>query len=210
MVRQTENARLKRRLFLGCLAVHFFLIVAISCRAMFSALGLGLTWLPPSLKSQWEAAEHMANLALAQTLPDSNPLRLSVTAYLHAVGTEGGYGFFAPGVPSSYKLVFEVRSADGRIAYELPHFRGTAVGVRFMTLLDYIARTDYDPLRQEMMKMLAYSVWQKHPEATLIRAVLGYVQEPTMTEAKAGKKESYKFLYAYDFRFSKPAASPAP
>jgi hypothetical protein len=210
MVRQTEDARLKERFFLVCLPAHFFLIVAVSCRATFSVLGLGLTWLPPSLKPQWETAEHMANAALGQTLPYSNPLRQSVPAYLHAVGTEGGYGFFAPGVPSSYKLVFEVRSADGRVEYELPHFGGTAAGVRFLTLLDYIGRTDYDPLRQVMMKMLAYSVWQKHPDATLIRAVLGYVQEPTMTEAKAGKKESYKFLYAYDFRFSKPAASPAP
>ena len=148
--------------------------------------------------------------ALAERLSLSNPLRQGVNAYINATGIEGGYGFFAPSVPDSYKLVLELHYPDSRVEYELPRVSDTATGVRLATLLDQIGRTNYDPLRETMIKMIAYSVWQDHPQATNVRAVFGFVALPSLDEAKQGKTESYHFLYAYDFSFQRPSEPASP
>lgn len=145
--------------------------------------------------------------ALGETLGLSNPFRQSVNAYINVSGIEGGYGFFAPSVPDSYKLVLELHYSDGRVEYELPRVSDTATGVRLATLLDQIGRTGYDPLREIMIKMLAYATWQDHPDATVVRAVFGFVALPKIDDVKQGKKESYNFLYAYDFSFREHADS---
>lgn len=165
--------------------------------------------MPRSSEKYWQTAQAIASAALGQTLDDANPWRQAVTTYVHSAGIEGGYGFFAPGVPNSFKVVFELHYHDGRVEYEVPHVQGDAAGLRLVTLLDYIGRTQHDPLRELMLKMLANSIWQEHPEATTIRTVFGYVREPTVTEANQGKKESYQFLYAYDFSFP-PPTDPSP
>jgi hypothetical protein len=191
----------RRRFYLACFSLHFFLILVVSCQITFWILGQGYTSLPHYLDSYWQKAEGLASAALGQTLDLSNPLRQGLTSYIHSTGIEGGYGFFAPSVPDSYKLVFELHYEDGRVEYELPPVSDDATGLRLATLLDQIGRTQYDPLRELMLKMLAYSVWQLHPDATAIRAVFGYVVLPTAVEVRHGKKESYNFLYAYDFSF---------
>ena len=171
-----------------------------------SDLARGLTWLPPSFEKYWRKAERLTGDATGASLADSNPLQAATTFYLYSAGIAGGYGFFAPNVPNSAKLVLELHYDDGRVEYELPHVNDPATGLRLITLLDYVGQTDYEPLRQVMLKMLAYSVWQQHPEAITIRTVYGYVSEPTMKEAKEGAKESYHFLYAYDFSFRQARA----
>lgn len=159
---------------------------------------------PHPLGAFWRGLADTTGLGLGQDLSLSNPFRKALTAYQHATGIEGGYGFFAPNVPSSYKLVFELHYADGRVEYDLPHVSNAASGLRLTSLLDRIGRSQYEPLRELMLKMLAYAMWQEHPEATDIRAVFGYVDVPTIAELRAGTKETYHFLYAYDFSFTPP------
>src|SRR6266404_2151798 len=168
----------------------------------------GYTSLPKFLEKYWWKVEALSTEALGQTLSLSNPLRQSVSAYINATGIEGGYGFFAPSVPDSYKLVLELHYPDGRVEYELPRVSDTAAGVRVATLLDQLGRTGYDQMREIMIKMLAYSVWQDHPDATVVRAVFGFVALPSIEEAKQGKTESYHFLYAYDFSFREHSGDP--
>jgi hypothetical protein len=66
-------------------------------------------------------------------------------------------------------------------------------------LLDSIGRTPYDALREILVKTLAQSVWRNHPDVESVRATLGSVRLPTVREFEKGKRESYEFLYAYDF-----------
>ena len=127
-----------------------------------------------------------------------------MAAYLHGAGIEAGYAFFAPNVPNSYKLVFEVHYSDGRVEYALPEVQGAAAGLRLVSLFDYIGRTQYAPLRELMFKMLANSIWQERPGATTISAVFGYVDLPTPEQFGRGEKESYEVLYVYDFDFRPP------
>lgn len=195
-----------RRFYLAWFFLHFFLLIATSCRETFWILAHGYTALPPSLENCWRKAEWLSAAFLGRALAISHPLRQGLTAYIHCAGIERGYVFFAPGVPNSYKVVFEIHYANGEVEYELPHISGRATAVRLATLLDYIGRAEYDPLRELMLKMLTYSIWQKHPKATMIRTVFGYIEEPRAAQAGGGTKESYRVLYAYDFNFASPAA----
>jgi hypothetical protein len=199
-----------RRLYAAGLLLHLFLVLTVSCQQTLWLLASGYTSLPASLEKYWYQAGRLPTAILGQTLALSNPLREAITAYIHSTGIEGGYGFFAPGVPNSYKLVFELHYADGRVEYELPHVSGASAGLRLTNLLDQVGRTQYEPLREVMLKMLTYSIWQQHPEATTIRAVFGYVDMPSAEEAKQGKTESYNFLYAYDFNFPSQSVDSQP
>ena len=191
----------RKYVYLTCFALHFLVIFTVCCRDALSVLAKGYTFCPPSLDIYWQNAEVAVSAALGERLALSNPVRQSVSAYMHLAGIGFGYGFFAPNVPDSYKLVFELHYPDGRVEYELPRVATAGTGLRLSTLIDNIAQTRYDALRELMVKMLAYSVWREHPDATMIRAVLGFVSLPNAAEFQKGTSESYEFLYAYDFGF---------
>ena len=145
---------------------------------------------------------------LGQHLAASNPVRQALATYLHIAGIETGYGYFAPNVPGSYKLVFELHYPDGRVEYELPPVSSAAAGLRIAGLLDKIGRTHYEALRERLVKMVAESIWQEHPEVKAIRAVFGSINLPSISEAEHGRRESYEFLYAYDFSRNEEPAEP--
>jgi hypothetical protein len=189
----------RKHVCLACFVLHFLLISAVSCHDTFWLLARGLTIFPACLKSWSQKAETVASAVLGQNLAPSNPLRRAFLTYLHTAGIDRGYGYFAPSVPASYKLIFELHYGDGRVEYEVPRVNSAAAGLRVAGLLDQIGRTRYDALREYLVKMLAYSVWREHPEVKTIRAVLGSLTLPDVAEFQHGSRESYEFLYAYDF-----------
>jgi hypothetical protein len=194
-----------KHVYVACLVLHFVLIFLVSWDETLSVIVQGDTILPRSWDSSLRYADAMAAAALGQQLTTLNPVRQGITAYTHLTGIDTGYGFFAPSVSISHKLVFEVRYADGRVEHELPRVGGAATGVRVPLLLDNIARTRSELLRRTMLKMMAFSIWQEHRDASVIRAVFGFVKLPSIADFERGKEESYEFLFAYDFRFSPPA-----
>jgi hypothetical protein len=189
----------RKRIYLAGLALHFSLIVIVSSRETLWLLAHGLTIFPSSFNNYSQKAEAVVSAVSGQDLEASNPLRRTIATYLHAAGVERGYGYFAPNVPGSYKLVFELHYPDGRVEFELPRVSSAAAGLRVSGLLDEIGRTSYDPLREYLVKMMARSVWSEHPDAVRIRAVFGSLNLPSINEFENGKRESYDFLYAYDF-----------
>jgi hypothetical protein len=179
--------------------LHFLLILSFSCRDTLGLVAQGPTILPASFRGFSQKAEAIASAAFGQRLAASNPVRQALATYLHIAGIEVGYGYFAPNVPGAYKLVFELHYSDGRVEYELPTVGGAAARLRLAGLLDQIGRTKYDALREILIKMMAQSMWREHPYVKKIRAVFGSISLPSVTEFEHGKKESYEFLYAYDF-----------
>jgi len=168
----------------------------------------GPTILPPSFKSFLRKAETAVSVALGQHLAGSNPIRQALATYLNLAGIETGYGYFAPNVPGSYRLVFELHYPDGRVEYELPSVSSAAAGLRITGLLDTIGRTPYEVLREHLVKTLARSVWREHPEVKTVRAVFGSISLPSVSEFERGKRESHGFLYAYDFSLQNEPAKP--
>ena len=189
---------------MGWFGLHFSLIVIVCLQAMFSIFAKVPTVFPTSLEKCWRSAEGVASAAIGRRLDGSNPLRNGLAVYLHSAGIESGYGFFAPNVPDNYTLLFEVHYLDGRIEYDLPNVRNASGGLRLNGLLDQVGATTYEPLRQTTLKILTYSVWQIHPDASKIRALFTSARWPSTNEFEHGQKESYELLYAYDFTFKEP------
>ena len=179
--------------------MQFLLILSFSCRDTLRVVAEGPTILPGSFKNFSQKAEAALSATLGQKLPASNPVREALNTYVQVAGIETGYGYFAPNVPAGYRLVFELQYPDGRVEYELPSVSSAAAGLRIAGLLDSIGRTPYDALREILVRTLAQSVWREHPDVESVRAILGSIRLPTAREFKEGKRESYEFLYAYDF-----------
>ena len=188
--------------------LHFLLIVSFSCRETLRLVAEGPTILPASFKSFLHKAETAVSVALGQHLAASNAIRQALATYLHLAGIETGYGYFGPNVPGSYKLVFELHYPDGRTEYVLPSVSSEAAGLRVAGLLDTIGRTRYDALREILVKTLAQSIWREHPDAKSVRAIFGSVSLPSVKEFEHGKRESYEFLYAYDFSIQNEPPEP--
>jgi hypothetical protein len=195
---------------LACLGFQLFLIVTVCLRDTFSIFATTPTIFPAATNEFWQRGEQTTAALLGQRLDHSNWLRNGMMVYLHGTGMEAGYGFFAPNVPANYKVVFELVYPDGRRGYEIPRVNSAATGVRLAGLLDQVAEVSYAPLRETMMKTLAYSIWQEHPDARMIRAYFGRARLPTPAEFERGNKGAYEFLFAYDFTFrrNEPNLSP--
>jgi hypothetical protein len=136
---------------------------------------------------------------LGKEMAASNPVRRGIATYLHAAGSQSGYTFFAPNVPGYYKLILELYYHDGRVEYDSPHVSGQAAALRLAGLLDRVADPSYEPLREVVVKMLAFSIWREHPDVKKIRAIFGSVTPPSITDFEHGKRESFQPLFSFDF-----------
>ena len=192
---------LRYYLRLAFFVIHLLLISLVCCHDTLWLCAEGYTLLPRSLDVSWRRAETTLAALLGWKLPVSNPVRQGIAFYTHGAGTHASYSFFAPNVPSSYKVVFELHYPDGRVESELPRVAADATGLRLISLLDYIGQSRYVALREAMLKMLAYATWREHPDAILVRTVFGTVDLPSAADFKNGETESYRVLYAYDFSF---------
>jgi hypothetical protein len=191
----------RERLLVACCLGHLLLILCVCARDTLSIVARGYSSLPHSVDAVSEKAAAVLSLALCERFGKSNPARQTLNLYLRATGIEVGYGFFAPNVPDNFKIVFELRYADGRVDYQLPTAANAAVALRLTTLIDNIGDTQYDALREVLLKMMAYAIWREHPDATMVRAVLGFVILPSADDFRRGVKESYQVTRAYDFTF---------
>jgi hypothetical protein len=187
--------------YLAGVIFHLLLVLTISCRDTFVALSKGQTIFPNDLDSSWRKAADVTTAVIGEDLSKSNPLRQGLSAYLNAAGMEAGYGFFAPHVPGTYKLVFELHYHNGRVDYETPNVKTGSARLHLVSLLDFIGQVEDGVVREGMIKFLVYAAWREHRDVSMIRAVFGTVDFPTAREFESGKKESYHVLYAYDVTF---------
>jgi hypothetical protein len=198
----------QKYVYLAWLVLHLLLIISISFRETLRLIAQGPTILPSSVKSYSQDAETAFSIALGQHLPASNPVRQALATYLHISGIEVSYGYFAPNVPGSYKLVFELHYRDQPVVYALPSASNAAAAFRIAGLLDNIGRTHSDRLREHLVKTMAQFVWREHSDVKTVRAIFGSISSPSVREFEHGKRESYEFLYAYDFSLQNEPLKP--
>ncbi len=179
--------------------IHFFLITAVCFAGLFSLIAEGATMLPSALEPYARKAEIAAAWLLGKQAAASSPLRRSIATYLHAAGIQAGYTFFAPNVPGYHRLTLELSYEDGRVEHESPRLRSKAAALRLDSLLGRLADERYEPIREVLVKMLAFSVWREHPDVKKIRAVFGSVTPPGMTEFEHGKAEIFEPMFSFDF-----------
>ena len=155
--------------------------------------------LPSALEPYARKSEVAAAWLLGKQAGTSSPVRRGIATYLHAAGIQAGYTFFAPNVPGYHRLTLELFYEDGRVEHESPHLRSKAAALRLDSLLGRLADERYEPIREVVIKMLAFSVWREHPDVKRIRAVFGSVTPPGMTEFEQGKAETFQPMFSFDF-----------
>ena len=188
-----------KRIYAAWAGVHFCLITVICLRGIFALVAANATILHSALNACARSGEVVLAAVLGKDLAASNPWRLGIATYLHAAGSQAGYGFFAPNIPDYHKLILELYYQDGHIEYDVPHVQGGAAALRLDSLLDRLADPVYEPLREVTVKMLALSVWQEHPDVKKIRAIFGSVNMPSINDFERGKRELFQPLFSYDF-----------
>ena len=179
--------------------IHFFLLTAVCLVGIFSLIAEGSTILPSACERSAREAELVASWLLAKEAEASNPIRQGISTYLHAAGIQAGYSFFAPNVPSQHRLTLVLFYDDGRVEYESPHVRSRAAALRLDSLLDRLAEERYEPVREVLVKSLAFSVWREHPDVKKIHATFGSVNPPEMSEFEHGEAETFQPMFSFDF-----------
>jgi hypothetical protein len=179
--------------------IHFFLITAVCFAGLFSLIAEGATMLPSRLEPYARNAEVVAAWLLGKQAAASSPVRRGIATYLHAAGIQAGYTFFAPNVPGYHRLTLELFYEDGRVEQESARLRSKAAALRLDSLLDRLAEQRYEPIREVLVKMLAFSVWREHPGVKKVRAVFGSVTPPGITEFEHGKAETFQPMFSFDF-----------
>jgi len=159
----------------------------------------GSTILPSACNEYAQKAELGATWCLGKEAGASNPVRRGIATYLHAAGIQAGYSFFAPNVPSQHRLSLELFYDDGRVEYEVPRVGSRAAALRLESLLDRLAEERYEPVREALVKRLAFSVWREHPEVKKLRATFETVHLPSITEFEHGKAETLEPMFSFDF-----------
>jgi hypothetical protein len=188
-----------KRIYAAWFGIHFILITAVCFAGLFSLIAEGATMLPSALEQYARKAEVSAAWLLGKEATGSSLVRQGIATYLHAAGIQAGYTFFAPNVPGYNRLTLELFYDDGRVEYESPRLRSKAAGLRLDSLLDRLAEERYQPIREVLVKMLAFSVWREHPDVKKIRAVFGSVTPSDIAEFERGKAETFQPIFSFDF-----------
>jgi len=188
-----------KRIYAAWFGIHFLLLMAVCFAGLFWLIAEGATMLPSAVKPYAHTTEVAAAWFLGKQAAASSLLRRSISTYLHAAGIQAGYTFFAPNVPSRHRLSLELFYDDGRVEYESPRLRSKAAALRLDSLLDRLADQRYEPVREVLVKRLAFSVWREHPDVKKIRATFGSVNPPGINEFEQGKTEIFQPMFSFDF-----------
>jgi hypothetical protein len=188
-----------KRIHVAWFGIHFFLLTAVCLAGVFWLIAEGSTILPSAWDEYARKGELSATWCLAKEAGPSNPVRRGIATYLHAAGIQAGYTFFAPNVPSQHRLTLELLYEDGRAEYESPHVHGKTAALRLESLLDRLSEERYEPVREVLVKMLAFSVWREHPGVKKVRATFGAVNPPGMNEFEQGNTETFQPMFSFDF-----------
>jgi len=188
-----------KQIHVAWFGIHFFLLTAVCLAGVFWLIAEGSTILPSAWDEYARKGELGATWCLAKEAGPSNPVRRGIATYLHAAGIQAGYTFFAPNVPSQHRLTLELLYEDGRAEYESPHARDKTAALRLESLLDRLSEERYEPVREVLVKMLAFSVWREHPGVKKVRATFGAVNPPGMNEFEQGKTETFQPMFSFDF-----------
>ena len=188
-----------KRIHAAWFGIHFFLITAVCLAGVFWLIAQGSTILPAVCNGFAHKAQLGATWCLGKEAGASNPVRRGIATYLHAAGIQAGYSFFAPNVPSQHRLTLELFYEDGRVEYDVPHVRSRAAALRLESLLDRLAEERYEPVREALVKRLAFSVWRDHPNVKKVVATFGSVNPPGINEFEHGKTEIFQPMFSFDF-----------
>jgi hypothetical protein len=186
--------------YIAAACVHLLLVVCAGSADLFAAFGKGGTLFPNSHDRLFGKAEKFVQSVLGNGSSRGNACSQGVALYLHSAGIEAGYNFFAPHVPGSHRLLFELHYGDGRIEYDVPHGDAPGSEVRLASLLDLIGHFTNNAVREGLICLMAEDICRQHRNVVMVRAFFGVVNFPRADVYEKGTNASYRVLYSYEFR----------
>jgi len=196
-----------RRILLSWFFIHFAALLFVSVHETARLISLRLTNIPHSIADSIQRFTSVTETQLGLPLSKTNPLRQGLIAYLAFGGVDAGYGYFAPNVPNSYELSFELHGDDNRIELQSLRLDSSDLGLRVASLVDQIGGTSAPELREHMLKKIATIVARRNSGVKNVRVSLSQVTSPTLEEYARGKRQTAVLLHRYDFSLS-PQSSP--
>ena len=180
--------------------LHLVLVALVCMDETAWLVGKQLTILPGVSSLFWKEVDNVPGNLIGANLPIDSVFRQVVNTYTNIAGIEVGYGYFGPNISATHALVFELSYPDGHLEYEPPLVGSREGELRLTSLIEQIGRTESDPWRNELIRRLARSTWERHPRANSIRGFFGSVTPPTLSAYKSGKNERvFTCQYVYDF-----------
>ena len=164
-----------RRFWIGALAFHFLFIGAVSCWDILDLVDNRRTMLPEAFVAPARQLAQAMQSVSPRQLARSNPVHQAIIGYGHITGVESPYTFFAPNVPESLRVVFEIQLPNNRLVYDVPHVQSRTDGLRLSALIDQ-ATAQPGLWRDIVLQMLAASVADMNPVCT---------KQTRMTSAKS-------------------------
>jgi len=190
---------LAKRGYAAWFGIHFFLVTAVCLARVLSLVAEGTTILPSSIDAYAHKAKNVVAWLLGKQAGSSDPIRQAIATYLHAAGIQAGYTFFAPNISGHHRLTLELFYDDGHVEYESPQVQSKAAALRLESLLNKLPEERYEPAREAVLKMLAFSVWREHPDVKRVRANFDAVHLPSIREFQRGKSETVVPMFSFDF-----------
>jgi hypothetical protein len=189
-------------LWAAALAAHLSIIAVVSCWDIVDLIGSGQTMLPQAIAAPARRLARAMSSISPRHLARSNPIRQTIVGYSHMAGIESPYTFFAPNVPASLKVVFEIEFPDKHVDYQLPRVQSDTEGMRLAALIDQAAAQP-GLWRDVILHMLAASAAHMNPEATRIRVVVAALKFPPPGQYLNGAQASYQLICSYNFESRK-------
>ena len=184
----------------GWLFLHLLPAALVCIHEMAWLVGKQLTIIPGVSSRFWKQVDSVPRTLMGTNLPPDNVFREVLNTYTNIAGIEVGYGYFGPNISATHALVFELRYPDGHLEYEAPLVNSHEGELRLTSLIEQIGRTESDPWRNELIRRLAHSTWQRHAQAISLRGFFGSVTPPTLAAYKSRKNERvFICQYVYDF-----------
>jgi len=191
-----------RRFWTAALIVHFSFIGAISCWDILDLVATGRTMLPPAIAAPAKQLSGAIQSISPRQLPRLNPIRQTIIGYAHMAGVESPYTFFAPNVPESLRVIFEIQFLDSRVVYDVPRVESHSEGLRLSALVDQAAAQP-GLWRDVVLRMVAASAADMNPDAIRIRVVVAARKFPAPGDYLTGAEPSYRYVCSYDFESDK-------
>lgn len=189
----------RRQFWAAALALHFIVIGTVSSWDILDLIGSGRTALSPAIAAPVRKLVRAMQSISPQRLARSNPIRQTIIGYSHMAGIECPYTFFAPNVPPSLKVMFEIYFPDKRVTYDRPRVESGTEGMRLSALIDQAAAQP-GLWRDVVLKMLGASAAKMNPDAIRIRVFVAALNFPSPAEYLSGADPSYRFVCSYDFK----------
>lgn len=117
--------------------------------------------------------------------------------YAHLAGIDTGYGLFAPNVPSSVSVAFELTDVTGHTTASLPLLNTREGQDRFN--VNFNTFKNFEELRPLLAYGWAVRMLELHPNHNKINVVIGTHILPSMEAYHQGKRSEFIEAVRYEF-----------